>query len=121
MEVNDRSLVDEYDHLKNIKKDIDDKTEDLRKKIIAFALQKNTNLLFGTHKKCSIKEFEKIVYPEDKSKIEELIKSKGLYDRFSSINYFKLNPKILKNEIDKEIIDLVKKEKDFRVSLIDRG
>jgi len=40
---------------------------------------------------------------------------------FLSLNYFKLNPKILKNEIDKEIINLVKKEKAFRVSLKEKG
>ena len=121
MEQDDKTLVDEFERLQNTKKEIDKKIDEIREMLIAFAKQKNTEILFGTHKKCSIKGYEKVVYPENKEKIIELIKSKGLYDRFSSINYFKLSPKILKGEIDKEIIDLVRKEKAFRISLIDRG
>ena len=39
----------------------------------------------------------------------EKIKEKGLYEELSSINYLKLGPKIIKNEIDREIIGLVGK------------
>lgn len=80
-------------------------------------MQKNTDLLFGTHKKCSIKEYEKVIYPEDKENFVRLIKDKGLYDRFSSINYFKLNPAVIKGEIDQEILSLIKKEMAFRIFL----
>ena len=83
------------------------------------AKQKNTDTLFGTNKKCSIKGYEKIVYPEDTMPLLELIKKKGIYDKFSSINYFKLSPAIIRGEIDKEISDLTKREKAFRVSLKD--
>lgn len=118
---NDKSLVDEFDNLQKIKKELGEKIEKLKRELINLAVQKNTNILFGTHKKCSIKEYEKVVYPENKEPLIKIIKDKGLYERYSSINYFKLNPSILKGEADKDIINLVKKEKDFRVSLIDRG
>lgn len=39
-----------------------------------------------------------------------MLRNKGLYEQFSSVNYFKLGPRILKGEVDKDIIDLVKKE-----------
>lgn len=113
---NDNGLVDEYEKLEQQKKLILEKEEELKRRIIELAKKKNTDTLFGAHKKCSIKEYEKVVYPEDKKMILELIKSKGIYDKYSSINYFKLNPAILKGEIDKEIIDLTKKEKAFRFS-----
>jgi len=116
---NDNGLIDEYEKLESQKKEIELKEAELKKKIIELAQQKNTDILFGNHKKCSIKEYERIVYPEDKTHILELIKKKGLYDKFSSVNYFKLNPAILKEEIDKEIIDLTKKEKAFRLSFRD--
>src|SRR3989344_1289344 len=116
---NDNGLIDEYAKLEIQKKEIGEKEKELREKIIELAKQKNTEILFGTNKKCSIKEYEKIVYPEDKTLMLELIKKKGLYNRFSSINYFKLNPAILKEEIDKEIIGLTKKEKAFRLSFKD--
>lgn len=118
---NDRSLVDEFDNLQRIKKEIDEKLEKMKKELIMLSIQKNTKIIFGTHKECSIKGFEKVVYPENKETLTRIIKEKGLYDKFSSINYFKLSPKILKNEIDKDIIDLNKKEKCFRLSLMDRG
>ena len=116
---NDNGLVDEFEKLEILEKELEIKKAELRNKIIELSRQKNTNILFGTHKKCSIREYEKVVYPEDKTNLLELINKKGIYDKFSSINYFKLNPAILKGEIDKEIIDLVKKEKAFRLSLKD--
>ena|SRR3989344_1820826 len=116
---NDNGLIDEYEKLESQKKEIEAKEEEVKKKIIELAKEKNTEVLFGTKKKCSIKEYEKIIYPEDKTLILELIKKKGLYDKFSSINYFKLGPAIMKGEIDKEIYDLTKKEKAKRLSFKD--
>ena len=113
---NDNGLIDEYEKLENQKKEIEQKEDELKKRIIELARQKNTEILFGTNKKCSIKEYEKVVYPDDKTFILELIKKKGLYDKFSSINYLKLSPAIIKGEIDNEIADLTKKEKAFRLS-----
>lgn len=116
---NDNGLVDEYEKVESQKKEIEQREEELKKRIIELAKEKDTEVLFGTNKKCSIKEYEKVVYPEDKTHILELIKEKGLYDKFSSINYFKLNPAIIKGEVDKEIENLTKKEKAFRLSLRD--
>jgi len=96
---NDNGLIDEYEKIESQKKEIEQKEEELKKKIIELAKQKNTDILFGTNKKCSIKEYEKIVYPDDKTFMLELIRKKGLYDRFSSINYFKLNPAILRGVV----------------------
>ena len=116
---NDNGLVDEFEKLHKEKEEIEKKEEELRKKLIELAKEKNTEVLFGNHKKCFIKEYDKIIYPEDKTNILELIKNKGLYDKFSSVNYLKLNPAIIKGEVDKEISNLVKKEKAFRLSLKD--
>ena len=95
---NDNGLVDEYENLQNLKKELDEKIEKIREELIKLAIEKNTDILFGVKKKCSIKEYEKVIYPEDKDKIMELIKNKGLYEKFSSINYLKLGSAIVKNE-----------------------
>lgn len=116
---NDNGLVDEYAKLQKLNDEINKKIEEIKNKIIALSQEKNIDVLFGTHKKCSIKEYEKVIYPEDKKILIEMIKSKGLYDQFSSLNYFKLSPRIVKQEVDQEIIDLIKKEKAFRLSLKD--
>ena len=117
MEQTDKDLVDEYELLQNTKKEIEDKIEKLRKEIINFTVQKHINLIYGTNKKCYVKEYQKVIYPEDKTTLLQIIKEKGLYERYSAINYFKLSPSIIRGEADKDIINLVKKEKDFRVSL----
>ncbi len=116
---NDNGLVDEYETLEKQKKEIEAKEEELKKRIIELAKQKNTEVLFGNRKKCSIKEYDKVVYPEDKTQIIELIKKKGLYEKFSTVSYMKLNSAIIKGEVDKEIAGLTKKEKAFRLSLRD--
>lgn len=115
---NDEGLVDEFERLQNFKKEIDEKIEKLKEEIIILAKERNADVLFGTNKKCSIKEYEKVIYPEDKIQLVELIRKKGLYDKFSSINYFKLNPVIVKGDIDPEILNLIKKERAFKVFLI---
>ena len=114
---NDNGLVDELERLQGLKKEIEVKEEELRNKIIALAQEKNTEILFGTHKKCSVKDYTKVIYPEDKTLFVNLIKNKGLYDKFSSINYLKLSPAIIKGEIDLEIANLTRQEKAFRLSL----
>ena len=116
---NDNGLVDEYERLENIKKDIESKEEILKNKIIDLAKEKNTEILFGAHKKCSIKEYEKVLYPEDKTILIDKIKSKGIYNQYSTISYPKLSSAIVKGNIDLEIASLVKKEKAFRLSLKD--
>ena len=117
---NDNGLVDEFAKLQEIKKQIDEKINKIRQDIINLAQEKQTDVLFGADKKCSIKEYEKIIYPKDKENFVNLIKNKGLYDRFSSLNYFKLAPAVRKKELDLEILSLIKKEKDFRLSLKDK-
>src|SRR3989338_11582299 len=116
---NDNGLVDEYEKLQIMKKELTIKEEELKKEIIKLANAKNTNILFGMHKKCSIKGYIKVIYPDDKTSLVEMIKERGLYDNLSSINYFKLGPAIVKGEIDQEISDMTKQEKAFRLSFRD--
>ena len=116
---NDNGLVDEYEKLENQKKEIEQKEEELKKRIIDLAKEKNTGVIFGIYKKCFIKEYEKVVYPENKDLLIRIIREKGLYEDLSHLNYPRLSSKIIKNEVDKEIVDLTKKEKAFRLSLKD--
>ena len=113
---NDNGLVFEYEKLESQKKEIEQKEGEIKKKILELAKQKDTDTLFGTRQKCSIKEYDKVIFPEDKTHFLALIKKKGLYDKFSYLNYLKLSPVIVRGEIDKEIIDLTKREKAFRFS-----
>ena len=111
-------LVDEFDKLQETKKEAEAKIEEIKKDLIEFSKQKEIDVVFGTNKKCSVKEYDKIIFPDDKKEeLIKLIKEKGLYDNFSSLNYFKLSPKVLKKEVDEDIINLTDKEKAHRLSL----
>ena len=94
--------------------------EELKEQLVMYAQQKDVEVVFGTEKKASVKEYTSVVYPEDKEELIALIKKKGLYEEFSMINYPRLSPKIIKGEVDKDVIKMVKKEKEYRVSVSGR-
>lgn len=116
---NDNGLIDEFEKLEDERKGIERKETELKKKIIELAKEKNTDTLFGSNKKCSIKEYDKVIYPVDKTKIISLLKQRGLWDNFSIINYSRFRSRVVKGKLDKEISDLIRKEKAFRLSLKD--
>lgn len=113
-------LVDELDKLEFSRKNFEEEIERIKEKLIKFAKQKALSVVWGSNKKASIKEYTKVEYPYDKKELTELLKIKGLYDKYSMICYQRLSPSILKQSVDKEIISLVKEEKDYRVSLSKR-
>ena len=116
-----KNLVDELADFENIKKKAELKIIELRSKLLGFAVENNIKDLFGDKFNCHISEFEKISIPlENKEKLLILIKQKGLYEDLSNLNLFKLRPRVLKGEIDEDIISLVKKEKDYRFNIVRR-
>jgi putative RecB family exonuclease len=110
-------LVDQFSELQSKEKEIKKELEILKDNLIQFAKQKDVDVIFGSNKKASVKSYDKIFYPEDKEAFIKLIKDKGFYESVSMISYPKLNSKILKNEIDTEIIDQTSKDKDYRISI----
>lgn len=110
-------LVDDYSELDYKEKEIKKQKEEIKQKLIGFSVQKEINVVFGSNKKVSVKEYEKVVYPEDKEEFVKLLKEKGVYDTVSMISYPKLNSMILKEEVDKEVLDKVEKDKDYRISV----
>ncbi len=110
-------LVDEFARLQAEKKEREENLLEIKERLVAFAKQKEIDIVFGSNKKCSVKEYDKIVYPENKEELIKILKEKGLYEELSSLNYLKLGPKIVKKEIDEDIIKLTEKEKAFRLSL----
>lgn len=110
-------LVDELTSLEILKKETEDKIDNLKKKIIFLSKAKNASIIYGTDKKASIREGYRVIYPEDKEELIQTLKRIGVYDEYSSLNYLKLSPKIVKGDINKEIINLVKLEKDHKLTL----
>lgn len=115
-------FVDEFSEIRNKLKELQDKQEELKSKLVEFAKQKGVDIVYGSNMKCSVKEFDKLVMPEgeDKDKFIQLMKDKGIYEDCSMICYPRLQSKVLKDDIDKELKKMCQLEKDFRLSLSKR-
>ncbi len=110
-------MVDELTKLEEQGKENASKIEGLREKIIHFAQQKGIEIVWGTEKKAAVKPFDKIEYPKTEE-FTKLLRIKGL-DVFT-INYPKLLSKIIKREVDTDILEKVKTEQGWMVRLSKR-
>ncbi len=110
-------LVDRLAVLKEQYKEFEKEIDDTQKQLIEFAIQKELEIVYGSNKKAKVKEYYKLKYPEDKEKIVILLKKHKLYEKFVNVNYLKLNSQILEGNLPKDISNLPKKEKDYKVSL----
>jgi len=113
-------LVDEFSEVKTKLSELKKAEDEFKEKLIAYAKQFEIDVVYGSNKKCSVKEFDKIVMPEDREKFIELIKKKGLWDDLSMVCYPRLNSKIIKNDVDDDVKKMVDIVKDFRLSLSKR-
>jgi len=110
-------MVDELGILEEQKKQAGQRIEELKEKVIAFAQQKGLEVVWGTEKKASVKPFDRIEYPKTEE-FEELLKKKG-YDVFV-INYSKFLSKIIKKQVDIEVLNQVKSERGWMVRVSKR-
>jgi len=116
-------LVDEFAETKSKKKEIEEKEEKLKEDLIAFAKQKGIDVVYGSNMKAGIKEFDKLVLPDDDEeykKFIELLKKKGHWEECSMICYPKIQSKVIKEELHPDLIEKVKLEKDKRINLSKR-
>ena len=115
-------LVDEFSEIKTKQAELKKAEEEFKEKLIAYAKQFGVDIVYGSNKKCSIKEFDKIVLPEgeNKEKFIQLMKDKGLYEELSMVCYPRLNSKVVSGKIDEELKKMVDIIQDFRLSLSKR-
>ena len=114
-------LVDEYSEVKMKLGELKKKDEELKGKLINYVKQFDIDVVYGSNKKCSVKEFDKCLMPEDKENFIMILKDKGVWETSSMLCSVRLNSHIIKGEVtDKEICDCVERVKDFRFSLSKR-
>jgi len=113
-------LVDNFSEIKLKLSELKKSDEEFKKKLIQYAKQFGIDIVYGSNKKCSVKEIDKVVLPEDKEELINLLKEKGIWDDLSMINFMKLQSNILKEKLDEDIKDKVEIVKDFRLSLSKR-
>lgn len=113
-------FVDEFAEVRLKKKEIEQKEEELKNNLVEFAKQKGIEIIYGSNMKCSVKEFEKIILPEEKEELIRLMKQKGIWEEFAMINFMKFQSKITREGVHEEISKMIGREKDYRLSLSKR-
>jgi len=111
-------LVDEFSEVKMKLGELKKKDEELKAKLVEFGKKFDIDAIYGSNKVARLKEYERIVLPEDRVMFEKLLKEKGIWEDFCMLSYVKLNGGVIRGELtDKEICDCIKKIKDVRISL----
>jgi putative RecB family exonuclease len=113
-------LVDEFSEIKLKKKELEDREEEFKEKLVQYAKQFGVDIIYGSNKKCSVKDLKKIVLPEDKEELIKLLKEKGLWEDFVMLNYSRFNAKGRKGELDEDIMKDIEIGEDWRLSLSKR-
>jgi len=113
-------LVDEFSEVKTKLAEYKKAQEEFKDKLITYAKQFGVDVVYGSNKKCSVKEFDKIVLPDDKEELIKLIKKKGIWNEMNMLNSWKIKKEVLEGKADKDINKMCAKVKDFRLSLSKR-
>jgi len=116
-------LVDSFAEVKANKKEIEEKEEELKEKLIQFSKQFDIDVIYGSNMKTSVQEFNKLILPEEKEDYEKfiaLLKQKGHYEECSMICYPRIQSKAVKNELHPDLMEKIKIDKDIRLSLSKR-
>ncbi|MAG02618.1 hypothetical protein CMI42_04735 [Candidatus Pacearchaeota archaeon] len=113
-------LVDEFSDVKTQLTELKKKDEEYKESLVQYAKQFGIDVVYGSNKKCSVKEIDKVVMPEDKDELIQLLKEKGVWDEMSMINHSRFKSKILKDKLDEDIKGEVDVVKDYRLSLSGR-
>lgn len=114
-------LVDEYSEIKTKLSELDKKKEEFENNLIEFSKQLGVDVVYGSNNVAKVKEFDKIILPEEKEEFLALMKEKGIYDACSMLCYPKIQTKYFKGELHPEVHGKISKEKDWRVSLSKKG
>ncbi len=119
MEAHDtKEMVDELVRIKDAMTQLKDKESELKVELTEYAQSMDVDVIDGSEKQCRVSEVEKIIFPQNKDELVELVKKKGLYDEVAMVNYARFTSKIKKGEIkDDEVLGLIKKEKVYSLRL----
>ena len=116
-------LVDEFSEIKTKLSELKKQDEEFREKLVAYGKQFEVDAIYGSNKVAKLREFDKIIMPEDAETKEAFIKllhDKGVYEECSMVCYPRLNSKVIKGEMDDDVCGCVDVVKDVRISLSKR-
>jgi putative RecB family exonuclease len=114
-------LVDDFSELKLKKKEIEEQEEKLKSELIGFAKQKGIDVVYGSNMKAGVRDLKKVILPENKDELVELLKKKGLWEEFVMLNYSRFNARGRKGVLDKDVMRKIEIGEDWRISLSKRN
>jgi putative RecB family exonuclease len=100
-------MVDELVSIKTQIKALENRGSEIETKLLTYSQQNDSKKIHGTNSAVSVIKSKDIKWPEDRTQISMILKSKGIYEEYSQINYPKLRSGILKGLIEPEIVNLV--------------
>lgn len=122
-------LVDEYvtikSELDNHRKEADEKLEKIKEALIALCARKGYSVVYGTEKKISLKEEERIKFPskntEERRALIKFVNQINKFEEVAQIDNHKLAQVINNKEWDMDELEELKKfcqkEKSYRLSI----
>jgi putative RecB family exonuclease len=114
-------LVDEFSEIKTKLSLLQSQEDDFKVKLIQYAKQFNVDIIYGSNKKCSVKDLKKVIIPEDiKEELIKIMKEKGVWEEFEMLNHMKFNSQGRKGELHKDIQKLIEIGEDWRLNLSKR-
>lgn len=117
-----RDLVDRLWFLQQEQKNLKEKEIQIKEHIANLAQQHETEKIFGTKATVSVKPFTKVSFPEEnKPLLKQLLKERGLSEKYHLTNYLKLSADIRRNQLDKELANLANKEQQVRITIREKG
>ena len=113
-------LVDKYSELKTKLAEFEEEKEEFEDKLIEFSKQLGIDVIYGSNNVAKVKEGQKIILPEEKEELIAILKDKGLWDEIAMINFMRLQSHYFKGKLHEDILNKIKTEKDWRISLSKR-
>jgi len=113
-------LVDKYSELKKKLAEFEEEKEEFQNKLIEFSKQLGIDVIYGSNNVAKVKEGQKIILPEEKEELIAILKDKGLWDEIAMINFMRLQSHYFKGKLHEDILNKIKTEKDWRISLSKR-
>ena len=108
-------LVEQYAKLISEKKRIEAEIERLKEVIASFAKREKVSVIQGLTNRLRVKIEEKLRFPgrndapEERRKLEKLIKESGLWERFSTLSTFALERAIRERTLPETLVDKIRK------------
>ena len=112
-------LVDEFADIKGRLSELKKRSAELKGKLADYAKEFGVDIIYGTNDCAKMKEIEKIVLPEGAAKYKfiDLLKEKGLWEKYSMVCYSKINSGVNSGELDEDVCGMCERVKDFRISV----